>query len=135
MNTDLITQNTSLISTNESNTNIEITKISESIKEDFEQSRTNIKTLIETGMDSLDSLSRLAQEAEHPRVYEALSNMINTLASNHKMLLDISIQYKKHLIESLPKQETHSINNIEKAVFIGSTADLMRNLDKERSNV
>ena len=43
------------------------------IKDDYELARTTYKDLINTGMRSLDVLSELARESEHPRAFEVLS--------------------------------------------------------------
>lgn len=128
--------NISLVTIESSNTSLAITELNNSIEQDFSDSRENIRYLIETGMETLQSLSRLAVESEHPNVYKALSEMINTMSNNSKLLIDIDLQYKKHLIENKPKDETPKGDvNIQNAMFVGSTADLLKQLRGESTDV
>lgn len=128
------TENTSLI-IQESNNFIAITEHNDAIRQDFVISRQNLKQLIDTGMQSLTTLSRLAEEAEHPNLYKSLSEMMNTMTTHHKLLLDIDMQYKKHLQESAPKEEPAAGNvNIQNALFVGTAAELLKGL-KQNDNV
>lgn len=122
------TENTSLI-IQESNNSIAITEHNDAIRQDFVISRQNLKQLIDTGMQSLTTLARLAEEAEHPNLYKSLSEMMNTMTTHHKLLLDIDMQYKKHLQESAPKEEPAAGNvNIQNALFVGTAAELLKGL-------
>lgn len=129
MDSQNLEANTSLVVNSNS---LAISELNDSIEQDFSDSRSNIRQLIETGMGSLRSLSRLAEEAEHPHLYKALAEMLNTISNNSKLLLDIDLSYKKHLIENRPKDEGPKGDvNIQNAMFIGSTAELLKQLRGE----
>jgi len=90
--------------------------------------RSNIKGLLDKGGVAIDNLLLVAQESEHPRAYEVAANFIKTLADLNKDLLEIQKQK-----QSLKPQEitTQSIN-VEKAVFVGSTAELLKQIRENK---
>jgi hypothetical protein len=93
------------------------------VEADFNHARTNIKSLIRKGDDAIDKLLLVADASEHPRAYEVAANLIKTLADLNKDLLDI--QKKRKELNGSNKQENNPIN-VDKAVFIGSTTDLIK---------
>ena len=58
------------------------------IKDDYELARSTYKDLINTGMRSLDVLSELARESEHPRAFEVLSRAIKDVADTTDKLME-----------------------------------------------
>lgn len=100
------------------------------IDDDFSKARDNISDLIEKGNTAIDNLLHVAKESEHPRAYEVAANLIKTLSELNKDLLDI--HKKKNDINGRNTNQTESKGAmIDKAVFIGSTNDLI-NLIREK---
>ena len=103
------------------------------IKDDYELARTTYKDLINTGMRSLDVLSELARESEHPRAFEVLSRAIKDVADTTDKLMELQ-KNKKALNkeeEEIEKKRLVTNNNL----FVGSTADLQKMiLDKDFIN-
>ena len=93
------------------------------VDEDAEFARNNIRGLIGKANTALDNLLNVANASEHPRAYEVAAGLIKNLADLNKDLLDI--QKKKR--DLLP-QEASSVKsvNVDKAVFVGSTAELVK---------
>jgi hypothetical protein len=89
--------------------------------------RKNIKSLLGKGETAIDNLMLVAQESEHPRAYEVLGNFIKTLSDLNKDLLDI--QKKK---QELRPQDIKQSINVEKAVFVGSTAELLKQIRENK---
>ena len=89
--------------------------------------RKNIKSLLGKGETAIDNLMLVAQESEHPRAYEVLGNFIKTLSDLNKDLLDI--QKKK---QELRPQDIKKSINVEKAVFVGSTAELLKQIRENK---
>ena len=91
------------------------------VDEDAEFARNNIRGLIGKANTALDNLLNVANASEHPRAYEVAAGLIKNLADLNKDLLDI--QKKKR---DLVPQEASSVKNVnvDKAVFVGSTAEL-----------
>jgi hypothetical protein len=96
---------------------------------DSSLARTNIKNLIVKGTDSIDDLLRVAKESEHPRAYEVAANFIKTLADLNKDLLEI--QKRKQELRPENNQSNSSIN-VKNAVFVGSTAELLKQIRENK---
>jgi len=94
------------------------------IKDDYEFSRETYKDLINTGVRSLDVMSELARESEHPRAFEVLSNSIKNIGDVTDKLMALQ-KTKKELNKEKNEEQKKITNN---NVFVGSTADLQRML-------
>ena len=102
-------------------------KTEEEISNDAQFARQNIKGLITKGDDALDSLLRVAKESEHPRAFEVVAQTLKNLGELNKDLLEI--QNRKR---DLAPKKTSSDINVDKAVFVGSTNDLVKMLKGKR---
>jgi len=92
------------------------------IDADAEFARSNMRKLINNGNKALDELSFVANQSESPRAYEVLATMMKNLAEMNKDLLEIQ-KRKKELV---PQSESNKGVNIDKAVFVGSTNELLK---------
>jgi len=95
---------------------------SDVIESDTDYARKNIRELIEKGNDAMDKLLMVADQSEHPRAYEVAAGLIKNLADLNKDLLEI--QKRKRDLQ--PKESAQNNLNIDKAVFVGSTAELVK---------
>ena len=66
----------------------------DSIDEDYEYARENLKLFIEKGKEAMDNIIFLAKEGESPRAYEVVGQLIKTLADTNKDLLDLGKKVK-----------------------------------------
>lgn len=96
----------------------------DSIEADFNFARENIKTLVEKGKLAVDDILQVAKSTDHPRAYEVASNMIKQLSDMNKDLLEL--QKKKRELKPVEVQNTTV--NVDKAVFVGSTAELIKQI-------
>ena len=101
--------------------------LSDEVDADSALARKNIKSLLGKGETAIDNLMLVAKESEHPRAYEVLGNFIKTLSDLNKDLLDI--QKKK---QELRPQDIKQSINVEKAVFVGSTAELLKQIRENK---
>jgi hypothetical protein len=94
-----------------------------SVDDDAEFARSNIRNLIQKGNVAMDQLLHVAKESEHPRAYEVAAGLIKNLSELNKDLLEIQKRRK-----DLAPQESSSVKNVnvDKAVFVGSTAELVK---------
>lgn len=99
------------------------TKDESDIEVDYSIARNNIKNLIRKGDGAIDELMKVATESEHPRAYEVAANFIKTLADLNKDLLELQ---KKRKDLNIEQQNSSQTTNIDKAVFVGSTAELIK---------
>ena len=95
--------------------------------DDYEYARNNLKGLIENGKSTLENIIYLAKEGESPRAYEVAGQLIKTLADTNKDLLDLA---KKSKELKQDKQEEKSGTQIQNALFVGSTAELQKFINK-----
>jgi hypothetical protein len=94
---------------------------SDPINADAEFARNNIRELVTQGNYAMNELMLVARDGQHPRAYEVLATLMKNLGDLNKDLLEIQ-KRKKDLA---PKSETNNLS-IDKAVFVGSTAELVK---------
>jgi len=114
--------------------NVIETTISDSVEDktttDYEYARNNIKELIRAGTNAIDSLGEIAKASEHPRAFEVFSGLIKNLADLNKDLLDIQAK-NQQITGSKDKDKIESGINVNQAVFVGSTKELIQLIKKE----
>jgi hypothetical protein len=99
------------------------------IKADYNLSRRTFRDLITKGNQAMESLTDLAKESESPRAYEVLATMMRTVADTTKDLYDL--QKKTKDLRGQDKNDQPNVN-VEKAVFVGSTADLLKKIKEQK---
>jgi len=102
--------------------------VGDEVETDAALARKNIKSLLDKGNGAIDNLLLVAQESEHPRAYEVAANFIKTLSDLNKDLLEIQKQ-KQNL---RPVEINNQSINVEKAVFVGSTAELLKQIRENK---
>jgi len=98
------------------------------VEADAALARKNIKGLLDKGGAAIDNLLLVAQESEHPRAYEVAANFIKTLGDLNKDLLEI--QKQKQSLR--PVEVNNQSINVEKAVFVGSTTELLKQIRENK---
>ena len=96
---------------------------------DANYSRANYYNLIEKGNEALDGILEVAKESQHPRAYEVAANMIKNLSDVTEKLMIL----QKQQLDLKPKETSPTNIAIDKAVFVGSTAELLKKLKNESS--
>ena len=92
------------------------------IDADANFARDNMRELITNGNKALGELASVANQSESPRAYEVLATMMKNLAEMNKDLLELQKRKK----ELAPQSETSKGVNRDKAVFVGSTNELLK---------
>lgn len=87
-------------------------------KEDFDTARNSIIGALETGQAALEQLSQIAVGSQHPRAFEVLAKLVDTIRDTSKDLVDLHKQ----------KQQKHVENNTVNNKLIISTNDLLKML-------
>lgn len=75
---------------------------------DFDVARGAMITALETSQGALETLSQVAAGSQHPRAFEVLAKMVDTIGNMSKDLINIH-QQKKNLVARPETQQT--INN------------------------
>lgn len=103
---------------------------SEEENPDAHYSRANYYNLIEKGNEALDGILEVARESQHPRAYEVAANMIKNLSDvTEKLMVLQKQQLELKAKDPAPAGPTNI--SVDKAVFVGSTADLLKQLKNE----
>jgi hypothetical protein len=128
--------NTDYIKSDESLNGKQVTIIqqdqSNQIQSDADYARSNLYGLIEKGNEIIENISDIAKESMSPRAFEVLGQLIKTQSDNLDKLLKLQ-KDKKELFKT-EELATHQNINVEKAVFVGSTAELLKKLKNESSS-
>jgi hypothetical protein len=130
LNTDYINQPVQ-ITQNNSLTIIQ-QKEDDQIQSDADYARSNLYGLIEKGNETIENISDIARESMHPRAFEVLGQLIKTQSDNLDKLLKLQ-KDKKELLKS-EEQAAPTNVNVDKAIFVGSTAELLRQLKNESNS-
>lgn len=87
-------------------------------KDDFDTARNSIIGALETSQAALEQLSQIAVGSQHPRAFEVLAKLVDTIRDTSKDLVDIHKQKQQKQIEN------NTVNN----KLIISTNDLLKML-------
>jgi hypothetical protein len=98
------------------------------VDDDADFARENIRTLIEKGNLAVDGILHVAKESEHPRAYEVAANLIKNLSDLNKDLMEI----QKRKRDLAPQSQRSGDINVDKAVFVGSTTELVKFLKNNK---
>jgi hypothetical protein len=99
---------------------------------DYDLSRRTFRDLIEKGNDAIDELFSLAKTSEHPRAYEVLGTLIKTVADTTNNLYDLQKKSKELNKKPSDATDTSGSVTVQKAVFVGSTTELLRKIKEEK---
>lgn len=105
-------------------------KMTTQVDADFEYARENMMEVINKGQEALFDLMDVARQSQHPRAYEVLATMMNTMVGASKDLLDLQAK-KKKILEEDPSASPQQVTN---NLFVGSTADLQKYLKQQKSD-
>jgi hypothetical protein len=101
----------------------------DTIDDDYEYARKNLRGLIENGKEVMENIIYVAKESESPRSYEVVGQLIKTLAETNKDLLDLAKKSKD--LKSNKDEIPNGGTQIQNALFIGSTAELQKLINKQ----
>ena len=114
-----------------SSTEVVPVKSEDVVETDTEYARRNIRDLIDKGSVAVDNLLQVSKESEHPRAYEVVAGLMKTMADLNKDLLELQ-KRKKDLQPQLDNVSNRGNITVEKAVFVGSTAELLKQIRENK---
>ena len=114
-----------------SSTEVMPVKSEDVVETDTEYARRNIRDLIDKGSVAVDNLLQVSKESEHPRAYEVVAGLMKTMADLNKDLLELQ-KRKKDLQPQLDSASNRGNITVEKAVFVGSTAELLKQIRENK---
>jgi hypothetical protein len=107
-------------------------KLETDLHQDYNSSRENTQELMKLGKAALSEVLTIASAGQHPRFFEAAALMIKTLAETNMGFMDT--QTKLYQIKKAQGElGVGGDVNIEKAVFVGTTAELLKAINKKNT--
>lgn len=103
------------------------------IHTDYTHARKTFKNLIDAGEKAISNLEDLAKEMESPRAYEVLASMIKTVSETTKDLFEL--QKKNKEVTSINNKNEKSQVLVDKAVFVGTTAELLKQIKENKNDI
>lgn len=104
-------------------------------EDDYRLARKVLRNLIEKGSDAIDEISTIARQNESARSFEVVSTLIKTVADTTKDLYQLQ-KMTKDLKgpdpDTDPRKKGPDHINVESAVFVGSTAELLAAIKKKK---
>ena len=100
--------------------------VDKDINTDYDYSRENYYNLREKGREAIQGILDIAKEGQHPRAYEVVGQLIGQVATSVDKLQDLQKKLKD--LKELPGKTNANIKN---ALFVGSTAELQKMLNKQ----
>ena len=92
------------------------------IRNDYENTRGNLYSIIEKGQEAINGILELAQESEMPRAYEVAGQLIKSVSDATDKLMDL----QKKVKEVNEEEKSKGPNTVNNALFVGSTAELQK---------
>jgi len=99
------------------------------VDNDYKYSRENYYNLIERGQEAIEGILDIAREGQHPRAYEVAGQLIGQVGQTVDKLQDLQKKLKD--LKELPKTANQNIKN---ALFVGSTNELQKMLQKKKED-
>ena len=100
--------------------------IDKDINTDYDYSRESYYSLIEKGQEAIQGILDIAKEGQHPRAYEVAGQLIGQVGQTVDKLQDLQKKLKD--LKEVPNKTNANIKN---ALFVGSTAELQKMLNKQ----
>jgi hypothetical protein len=98
----------------------------DSAKNDFEMARSNIHEVIQNGTFAIEKLAQIADSSQHPRAFEVLAKLMDTMLQANKDLLELQKSIREIDSKDTPiSDQAKTVNNL----FVGSTADLQKAIE------
>ena len=85
----------------------------------YQQTKDNLQELIDNGKDAMEELRQIAAAGQHPRAFEVYATLLKNVVDANKELL--AVQKQMRTMDGKPKEGD---TKIDKAIFVGSTAEL-----------
>jgi hypothetical protein len=104
----------------------------DSAKVDFETARANIHGMLMNGNEAMVKLAQIADSSQHPRAFEVLAKLMDTMLNANQKLLDLQIKIRE--IDSVDTPISDKAKTINNNLFVGSTAELQKVLQDMKKN-
>jgi hypothetical protein len=104
----------------------------DSATQDFELARANIHSLIINGQEAIEKLSQIADSSQHPRAFEVLAKLMDTMLNANKDLM--TLQEKIRDIDAADSPISEKAQTVNNNLFVGSTAELQKVIESIKND-
>jgi len=102
-----------------------------SAKNDFEMARSNIHEVIQNGVFAMEKLSQIADSSQHPRAFEVLAKLMDTMLQANKDLMALQKDIRDIDAKDEPTNENAKI--VTNNLFVGSTTELQKVIEQMKN--
>jgi uncharacterized protein YicC (UPF0701 family) len=102
--------------------NTEDLNLKQDLADAYEQSKSNLQDIIDQGKDAMDEILQIAKAGQHPRAFEVYGTLLKNMVEANDRLLKM----QKEMREMDGKKRDGGDTKIDKAIFVGSTAELSK---------
>jgi uncharacterized protein YicC (UPF0701 family) len=102
--------------------NSEELDLKQDLTDAYEQSKSNLQDIIDQGKDAMDEILQIAKAGQHPRAFEVYGTLLKNMVEANDRLLKM----QKEMREMDGKKKDNGDTKIDKAIFVGSTAELSK---------
>jgi len=102
-----------------------------SAKNDFELARSNIHEVIQNGVYAMEKLSQIADSSQHPRAFEVLAKLMDTMLQANKDLMALQKDIREIDAKDTPTDE--NAKTVTNNLFVGSTTDLQKVIEQMKN--
>jgi len=106
--------------------------INDGLDSDFQEARDALKRAMVYGEEAIQGIMNVATNSDNPRAYEVAGQLIKALGDQAKDMMDIQ-EKKKKIDNSEGKPSEQKIGKQTNILFNGSTSDLMKALNDEKT--
>jgi hypothetical protein len=99
----------------------DVVDLDQDLTDAYNQSKENLQDIIDQGKDAMEEILQIARASEHPRAFEVYGTLLKNVVDANKELISL----QKQMRDMNGKKETNN-TNIDKAIFVGSTAELSK---------
>ena len=100
--------------------------VEKDINTDYDYSRESYYSLIEKAQEAIQGILDIAKEGHHPRAYQVAGQLIGQVGQTVDKLQDLQKKLKD--LKEVPNKTNANIKN---ALFVGSTTELQKMLNKK----
>ena len=101
--------------------------VKQDLTDAYQQSKENLQEIIDQGKDAMEVILQIAKDGQHPRAFEVYGTLLKNMVDANKELLNI----QKTMRDMDGKKKGDGDTKIDKAIFVGSTAELNKILNNK----
>jgi len=100
--------------------------IKQDLNDAYQQSKENLQEIIDQGKEAMEEILKVAKAGQHPRAFEVYGTLLKNMVDANKELLGIQKQMR-----DMDGKKKDGDTKIDKAIFVGSTAELNKFLQSK----